>query len=1352
MKSQSQFTRRLLSIFLAAAMLLTYLPTVSSASSATLSYAYKGDGGSTISDPDTSGKYPEFLGENTSTEYAGRIWADKSVYTDDVTFDLSNSNDATIQLNENKTGEDFLVAYSVLATTESVSTQTKPPVDVVLIIDISGSMSNEDSNMDNGKSRIYNTVQATNNAIEFLMEYNSYTRIAVVAFSSNAQVLLPLGRYSKNGKNPYFTLNRDTGSSDHAVLYTNAVDASGKTIKKETNVRAGTNIQMGLYEGMKVLTDVAPQDTTVTIDGERVQRVPSVILLSDGAPTYSSSSRSWWEPDDNSNDGPGDSPYVGNGMKAILVGSYMKDAIDRHYSVTGTDFATKVYTVGMGITNLESNAKDLAYLTLDPGSYWDDDGTANDMAVTIKGYWNKYTSNENTGTLNIPVSRFEDYYLTHPTTGYDVNPTDGYDYVDEYYGADNASSVTSVFSKIVSNIAITGLQVPTELKGGDITSDGYITYTDPIGKYMEVKDIKAILYAGQTFTTKSIATTGSRTTYTFTGQVTSPVYGIQSIQNILITVKEADGQQTLEIKIPASVIPLRTNEVVLNSDGVVKSHTSNHAMPARIIYSVGLRSEITKEASDGTIYIDREKLSADYLAANEGSDGTVLFFSNEYTGSQIVGGATAGDATVEFEPSHTNRFYYTLEDTPLYKDAQCTEQLPADGELDDDSVYYYRDVYFHGNEGSAVGVAITGAQLKEGILKAGEDGCLYRGAGSVRLERILPFDGTKAENITETAEAFHASAFYYKSGSSDAYEGKFMVHLGNNGALAMVTGGNLEIRKTVEAAEGLTAPDRTFEFTVDLTGSSTSGTYNYVVADGAGNPVSTGTISENNAKISLKDGQTATIFSLPPDASYTVTEVPMDGFISESDGRTGIITPGKTSVVCFTNTYTPTAATATLPTFHKVIAGDRGAPLKAGEFAFELKVASAQPLDGMALPAQTVVTNAANGDIVFDEITFTKVGTYAVTVKEIIPGDEDTVPGIAYSSETITAVYTVTDDSNGSLIATLTQLTGGDSITNHYTADAALVTIDITKTLTGRENDGWLATDQFDFAVTPDADTRTAIQNGDIQILTDSETYTIAAKDATASAVIQVNKAGTYRFVVREVDGGIPGITYDQSEKEIVIVATDDSDDARITVRVNGKETNRETIRFTNEYQANTADPVVITANKVVTSSDGNTYTMEGGEFTFVLTDSQGNILSTASNAKDGIILFDRIVHTVPGIYTYTVSEEVGTIQHMTYDKTQYVVEVTVTDDGNGKLIPSTPVIRRANSNETVAEIVFENIYSVPETPEEPTIPEEPTVPEVPDVPKTGDSTHLLLASSLMLLCGSLMATLPVYRRKKKMK
>lgn len=215
-------------------------------------YTYTGGAGNKVSDLDTSNKYNESLGDGASNEYAGRIWTDKSVYTDDATFDIFGGGTSTIKLNEKNNGEDFLVAYSALASSESVSSSEQAPVDVVLIIDISGSMSNGSSNMDNGKSRIYNTIVATNNAIDAILALDEYSRVAVVAFSGNtqvsnnsnipdAQILLPLDRYTKTKDNQnkevdYFTLSRESGNSNYAQLYTKAINSKNTKIDKTTHV------------------------------------------------------------------------------------------------------------------------------------------------------------------------------------------------------------------------------------------------------------------------------------------------------------------------------------------------------------------------------------------------------------------------------------------------------------------------------------------------------------------------------------------------------------------------------------------------------------------------------------------------------------------------------------------------------------------------------------------------------------------------------------------------------------------------------------------------------------------------------------------------------------------------------------------------------------------------------------------------------------------------------------------------------------------------------------------------------------------------------------------------------------
>ena len=76
--------------------------------------------------------------------------------------------------------------------------------------------------------------------------------------------------------------------------------------------------------------------------------------------------------------------------------------------------------------------------------------------------------------------------------------------------------------------------------------------------------------------------------------------------------------------------------------------------------------------------------------------------------------------------------------------------------------------------------------------------------------------------------------------------------------------------------------------------------------------------------------------------------------------------------------------------------------------------------------------NAANGDVAFGSITFTKTGTYTVQITEDLPANvADRAPGVSYSTKQILATFEVTDDRVGNLTATLTQFTG-DTFINAY--------------------------------------------------------------------------------------------------------------------------------------------------------------------------------------------------------------------------------------------------------------------------------------------------------------------------------
>ena len=224
-------------------------------------------------------------------------------------------------------------------------------------------------------------------------------------------------------------------------------------------VSGGTNTQMGIYQGMNMLA--SEPDTTVTLaGGQEVSRVPSIIVMADGAATYSSDSSAWWAPSNNGNDGPGNGAYYGNGMKAMMTAAYMKQAIDRNYQPTDDAYAATVYTIGIGTDDLRGDNKNLAYITLNPKDHWNDN---NDMANSIRNKWtgvdsqwgelfDGYLSNNGTGTPSIDVDRRDTYRLTHPQQ-YDITEV-GLQYNDAYYDAITAEDINTIFADIVNSISL----------------------------------------------------------------------------------------------------------------------------------------------------------------------------------------------------------------------------------------------------------------------------------------------------------------------------------------------------------------------------------------------------------------------------------------------------------------------------------------------------------------------------------------------------------------------------------------------------------------------------------------------------------------------------------------------------------------------------------------------------------------------------------------------------------------------------------------------------------------------------------------------------------------------------------
>ena len=191
------FIRRLIAGVLCAALLLGNLPGVSLLANAA-DQSIAGQSIDKVTDPATVDAWKNHFSA-TSTENAGGVWTDKSVFESVQAYlaatgeeENADAQAALALLHENH----FLVALSAIASTKTIEGYSNIPTDTILILDVSGSMKNAGADDD--------MVNAANRTIETLLSLNEHNRVGVVLYSgslqgaasNDAMLLLPLDRYT----------------------------------------------------------------------------------------------------------------------------------------------------------------------------------------------------------------------------------------------------------------------------------------------------------------------------------------------------------------------------------------------------------------------------------------------------------------------------------------------------------------------------------------------------------------------------------------------------------------------------------------------------------------------------------------------------------------------------------------------------------------------------------------------------------------------------------------------------------------------------------------------------------------------------------------------------------------------------------------------------------------------------------------------------------------------------------------------------------------------------------------------------------------------------------------------------
>ena len=286
--------------------------------------------------------------------------------------------------------------------------------------------------------------------------------------------------------------------------------------------------------------------------------------------------------------------------------------------------------------------------------------------------------------------------------------------------------------------------------------------------------------------------------------------------------------------------------------------------------------------------------------------------------------------------------------------------------------------------------------------------------------------------------------------------------------------------------------------------------------------------------------------------------------------------------------------------------------------------------------AQTAKSKA-DGTVTFPAETYTAVGNYTYIIRE----KNDGAKGYTYDTKAPEVTVAVTDNGQGQLVATETYATPAE-FTNNYQALSTTAAFSFTKKLTGRAQKAG----EFSFDLTaPEAKDNqtkaTADENGTVNF--DPITYT---------------QTGVYEYTVKEQNGKLGGITYDEKAYKIKVTVTDNAGQLEAAVEYpDGQE-------ITNTYQAKSVSKV-LKANKALTGAN-----LADDQFTFELVNkATDKVVQTAKNKADGTVTFPAETYTEVGNHTYIIREKNDGSKGYTYDGKNVEVTVAVTDNGQGELV-----------------------------------------------------------------------------------
>lgn len=435
----------------------------------------------------------------------------------------------------------------------------------------------------------------------------------------------------------------------------------------------------------------------------------------------------------------------------------------------------------------------------------------------------------------------------------------------------------------------------------------------------------------------------------------------------------------------------------------------------------------------------------------------------------------------------------------------------------------------------------------------------------------------------------------------------------------------------------------------------------------------------------------------------------------------------------FANSYDPKPATATIDGTKTLTGRD----MADGEtFGFELSAAgettqNAVTAGTVTLPGAATVSGAKADEVKgfqFGEITFKKPGEYTFNVNET-KWNGEAVPaadgnGMQFDRSTKTVKVTVTDDHTGSLKAEVTYPNGAVAFANKYATSSTYNGIQVEKTLQGRN----MAAGEFGFTIEGSDDASAALLvDADKQFTNENNRDDGVADVMTklsGHTFTQADSGKHYEFTVKEAipNGAVQdqatglwyvettGLYYDGANHVVTIdVADDGNGQLKVTTKVDGHDGN--VVSFVNKYRAQDVsfDTANAELNKILQGRDW----IENDSFDFTISALDGapmpmrdgsevsSVTLKSPNSKDGdavpfsfgqITFTSDMVKDAPGhtrTFTYEVTETAGNLPGIQYSTNKATIQITVSDNGKGKLVASATTQNGTFVNRYSAELNY---------------------------------------------------------------